>query len=483
MTSRLFDLKTSVDELSSNEAIVKMDMQRVLPNRTISQLSDLTGGQVVFRFGQTASNKWIVNNQCYLEAFCDFTVAGGGRPAVANLIAPCMDTLSTLFQSIEVQINNKRVSYVDSFVSQCDIFLKRVMHNDAFLESAQLEYISSFGDRVSSVSSDGLVLHTALGKIIIASNGTGPVDVNLYGNNTNKADAPEPSLRANSVNIKWYPSCVSFFGIDHATPASGDFQLILQPFQTNVELRACETGVTSNAGASPYPVFDITNLYLNVPYITGPAVNNMEFLLDFDSVRCDSRILTSGAFQSSTFDVPSSTYACGVAFQASNQYNATQSNGNPSSTVFKANNYSKSTPYESLEMRLKRLYIQYDDNVYPNVDMNLKFDAFKGVNKLGQLYDYTMQQCDATNDPSGMESYQHWLARGLYMYTNLPKPASSSCTRVVVNTEFDLPGGTDQPAVNALNANTNVLLFSRYRQVVKCVIKDGRYIDIIMSDN
>jgi hypothetical protein len=471
MTSRLFDLKTSVDELSSNEGIVKMDMQRVLPNRTISQLSDLTGGQVVFRFGQTASNKWIVNNQCYLEAFCDFTVAGGGRPAVANLIAPCMDTLSTLFQSIEVQINNKRVSYVDSFVAQCDIFLKRVMHNDAFLKSAQLEYIASFGDRVSSVSSNGLVLHTALGKVIIASNAT--IDVNLVGANTGNVDAPEPSLRANSVNIKWYPSCVSFFGVDHATPASGDFQLILQPFQTNVELRACETGVTSNAGASPYPVFNITNLYLNVPYITGPAVNNMEFLLDFDSVRCDSRILTSNAFQSSTFDVPSSTYACGVAFQASSQYNATQTNGNPSSTVFKAHQYNKGTPYASEEMTLKRLYIQYDDNVYPNVDMNLAFDSANGLNRLGQLYDYTMQQSDAVNDQAGMESYENWLSRGLYMYVNLPKPASSSCTRVVVNTEF-----------NTLTASsTNVLLFSRYRQVVKCVIKDGRYVDIVQSDN
>ena len=134
----IFDLKTSVEELSStNEGTNRMDYEQQPPTRSV-QGPAFPNGAIHFRW-QTSGQKWWVPSRSYLRLRCllgKSDAAGATLPLEkSDNIAPNMDLCATLFQSMEFRINDKTVSRVSDFVPQVDAIEQRVRKSSSHINT------------------------------------------------------------------------------------------------------------------------------------------------------------------------------------------------------------------------------------------------------------------------------------------------------------------------------------------------------------
>lgn len=159
MTS-IFDLKTSVDELSSaNQGTSRLEYDQHPPTRDITT-TNFPNGSIHFRF-QTAGQKWWVPSRSYLRMRCRLSKADGTQLDKSDGIAPNMGLCASLFQSAEFRINDKTVSRISDFMPQVDALETRLTKSRSWLEgvgSAVNFWDDSFKVRQSAVASDGVLI-------------------------------------------------------------------------------------------------------------------------------------------------------------------------------------------------------------------------------------------------------------------------------------------------------------------------------------
>jgi hypothetical protein len=131
MSNSIFDLKSSVEELSSaNEGTSRMDYDQQPPTRSI-QGANFPNGAIHFRW-ETSGAKWWLPSRSYLRMRCLLGKADGTPLEMSDGIAPNM---ASLFQNMEFRINDKTVSRVSDFVPQIDAIETRISKSASHIDS------------------------------------------------------------------------------------------------------------------------------------------------------------------------------------------------------------------------------------------------------------------------------------------------------------------------------------------------------------
>lgn len=163
--SSIFDLKTSVEELSStNEGTSRMEYDQHPPTRDVVN-DNFANGAIHFRF-QTSGQKWWIPSRSYIRTRFQLTKGDGVTPVDdGDDIAPNMSLMSNLFQSAEMRINDKVVSRVSDFMPQVDALEQRLTKSKSWLDSVGQStnwWESSQGLRQAEVSSNGAIVKNAI---------------------------------------------------------------------------------------------------------------------------------------------------------------------------------------------------------------------------------------------------------------------------------------------------------------------------------
>ncbi len=159
MTS-IFDLKTSVEELSSaNQGTSKMEYDQHPPTRDVTT-NNFPNGAIHFRW-QTSGQKWWCPSRSYLRMRCRLSKQDGAQLTKADNIAPNMGLCASLFQSAEFRINDKVVSRISDFMPQIDALETRLCKSRSHINgigNATNFWNDDFKVRQSDVVSDGIYI-------------------------------------------------------------------------------------------------------------------------------------------------------------------------------------------------------------------------------------------------------------------------------------------------------------------------------------
>ena len=257
------------------------------------------------------------------------------------------------------------------------------------------------------------------------------------------------------IELIWQPP-LSIFKVQEAMPCM-KAELVLNP----------QTSSQYQSNAIEFK-FEVKDMYLYVNTVEGPRRDNITYLLDLDEVTCQADKISSDAFGQRSFDVSPSTYALTVAYQDAR---ATSSSQN-SQSLFKV--YNDNRTERSEELKLNRLFVNYDGVNYPQPDASPEFDDTKDYTT--QRYIETQLNSGAYFDSGGAETIQEYHDRGSYYYFATPKDGASRSTRVNVHQGFNTTGP------DATSKNMRVLLFSHHKRVARVRVVDGRTVDVQTQD-
>lgn len=158
--SSIFDLKTSVEELSSaNQGTSRMEYDQHPPTRDVTT-TNFPNGAIHFRF-QTAGQKWWCPSRSYLRLRCQLAKADGSQLDSGDNIAPNMGLCASLFQSAEFRINDKTISRISDFMPQIDALENRLTKSSSWLKSVGSNinfWDSDYKVRQSAIVGDGLLI-------------------------------------------------------------------------------------------------------------------------------------------------------------------------------------------------------------------------------------------------------------------------------------------------------------------------------------
>lgn len=165
--SSIFDLKTSVEELSSaNQGTSRMDYDQHPPTRDVTA-NNFPNGAIHFRF-QTSGQKWWIPSRSYLRLRCLLARQDGSQLMRDDNIAPNMGLCASLFQSAEFRINDKTVSRISDFMPQIDAIETRLSKSKSHLEGlgqATNLWDPDFAKRQSVVTGDSVYNPTVVSAI------------------------------------------------------------------------------------------------------------------------------------------------------------------------------------------------------------------------------------------------------------------------------------------------------------------------------
>ena len=131
--SSIFELKTSVEELSSaNQGTSRMEYDQHPPTRDITT-NNFPNGAIHFRF-QTSGQKWWCPSRSYIRMRCQLAKQDGSQLNLTDDIAPNMGLCASLFQSAEFRINDKTVSRISDFMPQVDALENRLNKSKSYLD-------------------------------------------------------------------------------------------------------------------------------------------------------------------------------------------------------------------------------------------------------------------------------------------------------------------------------------------------------------
>lgn len=422
--SSIFDLKASVEELSSaNQGLARMAYEQHAPTRDVTQ-SNFPNGAIHFRW-QTSGEKWWIPSRSYIRMRCKLSKANGTQLSVNDNIAPNMGLCANLFQSAEFRINDKTVARISDFMPQVDALETRLSKSKSYLDGLGMSvnlWDPDFAKRQSVVCSDSVynknVIESKVSKsdlgydapntlaieadtaVITFAFGGGDVPpdnnnvwqvgdeiwIEILGGKTEKytvsailsattlelngqktreilaqaynfyrvrKESKNYARKVSEFELTWCPP-LSIFKIGHALP-SMKAELVLNPQTSSVykNLAIQSKGAPKIAGTD-YE-FSVETMYFYCNTVEGPRADDVTYLLDLDSVNCQSEQFstTPSHFFQTNFDVSPSTYALTCAYQDTRSGNDTTL----SASIFKVDNDLKTSSDE--ELKLSRFFINY----------------------------------------------------------------------------------------------------------------------------
>ena len=223
--------------------------------------------------------------------------------------------------------------------------------------------------------------------------------------------------------------------------------------------------------AAPNPanadyLFQVQDMYFYCNTVNGPRADDITYLLDLDTISCQSEQFSAGqtSFQQKNFDVSPSTYALTACYQDSRSGTDTRR----SSTIFRSATVGGADGEES---KINRLFINYAGQNFPSPDADPSFDTTK--DNTTQRYVASQIYSGAIYDSGGAESIEEWRERGSYYLFATPRDGTDASTRVNIHQSF--AAGTD-------TTNMRVLLFAHSKQVARVRVQDGRVAQVDLED-
>lgn len=158
--SSIFDLKTSVNELSSaNQGTSRLAYDQIAATRDITS-GNFPNGSIYFKFN-VSGDRWWIPSRSYLRMRCELTRGDGSQFVVADQVAPSMNLMANLFQNMEIRINDKTISRIPNYVSQIEALEQRLSKSksqlDGILSSTNFMQ-AKFEERQAQICSDGSIL-------------------------------------------------------------------------------------------------------------------------------------------------------------------------------------------------------------------------------------------------------------------------------------------------------------------------------------
>ena len=277
-----------------------------------------------------------------------------------------------------------------------------------------------------------------------------------------------------NFEIIWQPP-LSVFKLTHAMP-SGKYEIVLNPQTSTVYQKyAVESllgggdkvaNISSSgvATANSTYKFNIVDMYMMVNTVLGPRIDNLSYLLDLESTRCQSDSITTKAFQQKNFTVSPSTYALSVAFQDSRAGTNTQI----SASKFISYNAALT---ENESEKLTRFYVGFGGQNFPSPDADPEFSST--VDYTTQRYVESQMYSGSFYDSSGGESLAEWQDRGRYYHFSTPRDGSDRSSQVGVHQSFSSVADPN---------SMRVMLFDHSKEVVRVSIQDGQVIQVDLQN-
>jgi len=155
--SSIFDLKTSVNELSSaNQGTSRLSYDQITATRDISG-NNFPNGSIYFKFN-VSGERWWLPSRSYLRMRCQLTRGDGSQFLVDDQVAPSMNLMANLFQNMEIRLNDKTVSRIPNYVSQIEALEQRLNKSqsqlDGLLSSTNFMQ-AGFSLRQAQICADG----------------------------------------------------------------------------------------------------------------------------------------------------------------------------------------------------------------------------------------------------------------------------------------------------------------------------------------
>jgi hypothetical protein len=531
--SGIFKLPLSEAELpTTNLGVSKIIYEQHAPRR------DVTGSQfpnAVIRYKwETSGGKWWIPQRSYIRMRCTLTSVPAnagvlGAPTMSNDIAPNMNMMGNLFQSMEFRIRDKTVSRIDNYVAEIDALEHRMGHSGEWLRGIgqDLELWSPDQEkRASNISSDGLttklvqtrykpgpplstVAVTTAAGVVTGATGTlftrdfvvgdilevtteGVVSsirmtVIVVTGDTTMTVIPPPSvaiattvnwnrvrsvsnhssLQKNQFEVIWKLP-LSIWKVTHGIPP-GDFELRLVP-QT-------ESSYRSRA---------VESLLLNLrPAGTPTLLNDFDFVVDnmYLYVATVDGLLVDDVTYYLNLDTTNcqsiEINAGAGALQQKNLDVSGSTNGltvafadasaSSDNTLFSASKF-KIRPkgaFSDGAFSLQRLFVMYALQNKPSPDADPDFSG--GINYLKQRYADSVLYNNSYFKDAGPETFQEWLDRGMYFYWAWSKDANDRSTRVNINYQLSEDMGNDG----------RLLLFSHEQKMAIVSVRGGRVVDVV----
>lgn len=252
---------------------------------------------------------------------------------------------------------------------------------------------------------------------------------------------------------------LAIFDVEHALPGGSKFEFDFTPFPNNVY----QKNVVESLDVDKVPGVDynfrVTAFEMYVARCQGPILENKEFFIDLEEIRCQvSQIETTSRTQTALDVIPSTT-ALTVAFQDSSAGNST------------LQPLSKFKIADNAELGLTDFYIRYAGKQKPQPDFMPHYSL--GDDRMVEVYARSLIYSNGIN-LSTAETLAEWRSRGLYLYWPWPKTGYGRETRCYVQTQFD----------SSLDFSTSprLLLFNHYKKVCVVSIKDGTVVEVLSSN-
>ncbi len=323
-------------------------------------------------------------------------------------------------------------------------------------------------DTAVSNTNSGQRLWVIGGKILNAATDSGEVPNRIVGRlripGPSQRVFPNKARKAQEFQLIWRP-CLSVFDLSHSIPGGGKFELNITPFNTEEYQRnAIESWGTTKVPGTDY-IFKVLDLRMYNAVCQGPLTENKQYLLDLQQTRCTSISLTTSSKVQYAVDVQPSLNAITIAFADEHRLGNTLY----SNTRFKIR--------DSLEQRLKEMYIRISQLQLPQPDWELTIDDSTGKDLMTEIYGRNLLYNGGYYD-SSCEDIDEFFERGLYIHTPVCRTATDRSTRLNVSTRFD---GNTLFSDNGIVPH--LLIFDHYKKVAIVQINDGRITSIRVSNS
>jgi hypothetical protein len=458
----------------------------------------------------------------------ELTDNAGAPLTVADGIAPTMGTCASLFQSMEMRINDKVVSRIGDFCGQIDAIENRLAKSNSWLNTAGNStnlWQSDLQERMTVTASDGkkgtdvvnekitpladatTVAVSTAGVVTLAgqtngvAGGTPLVQVGDKMTIVNKeytvmsAVAGDATFQVSALGL--LTAVVARPVVDAGNPditfsrarnvarKLKEFELIWTPPLSLFKITSAlpsgdyelmlvpqpgvtfqQYGVESLASKAPNVNYkmSVKDIYFYCNVVDGKRADDITYLLDLDETSCQSDNIRNPGLTQRNFDVSPSTYALTACYQDLRVGTDTRF----STTKFKSYDVNGNN---ATELNLNRFYLQYAGQSLPSPDADPQFDV--NIDRTTQRYADSMLYSGAIFDSGGCETIEEFHRRGSYYHFAIPRDGSDRSTQVVVNQQFE--GNTNID-------NMRVLLFSHYKKVARVSVSDGRVVDVTTED-
>jgi len=265
----------------------------------------------------------------------------------------------------------------------------------------------------------------------------------------------------NRVYVLWKPG-IGIFD-DAVALGAGNYTISLNP-ATNYKTAALQTLETNTNSATYNLTIDDIRFYASTYKMEKP---DMIEELTLHEVDVQSKVIgDSGNVSSLQFTVPPSTYGVAVFFQAGNAgYDSIAP-----STLFKTKQVYPPLSTSVDERSLQNVQISYAGMTRPTVNWTNQAFTYDNTiagatstNELQQRYIDTISETGMLYNVGGVESFESYLKRGLYVYYKFLKSESNKATDLQLSCNL----------ASGLPADTRLFIAAMYTRRVDITTSNG----------